>query len=64
MIIGLRHDPKDLKAIEALIEKKDEDIVALRKQLKLPPSRHPQIAEVTQQRTKEELVDLVLKLNE
>jgi len=41
IIIGLGHDLKDVKAIEALIKNKDEDIVALRKQLKLPPSRHP-----------------------
>lgn len=41
IIIGLGHDPKDVKGIEALIKNKDEDIVALRKQLKLPPSRHP-----------------------
>jgi len=60
----LGHDPKDVKAAEALIKKKDEDIVALRKQLKFPPSRHPQTAEVRQQRTEEELTNLVLKHNE
>lgn len=31
IIIALGHDPKDVKAIEALIKKKDEDIPALRK---------------------------------
>jgi len=31
LIIGLRHDPKDLKVTEALIKKKDEYIAALRK---------------------------------
>ena len=30
IIFGLGHDPKDIKAIEALIKKKDEDIAALR----------------------------------
>jgi len=30
----------------------------------MPPSRHPQTVEVIQQRTEEELMDLVLKLNE
>jgi len=30
LIIGLGHDPKDVKAAEALIKKKDEDIAALR----------------------------------
>jgi len=64
LIIGLGHDPKDVKAAKALIKKKDEDIAALRKQLKMPPSRHPQTTEVIQERTEEELMDLVLKLNE
>ena len=53
-----------MKAAEALIKKKDEDIAALREQLKFPPSRHPQTAEIIQQRSEEELMDLVLKLNE
>ena len=46
IIIGLGHDPKDVKGVEELIKKKEEDIAALRKQLKLPPSRHPQTTEV------------------
>ena len=58
------HDPKDVKGVEALIKKKDEDIVALRKQLKLPPSRHPQTVEIIKQKYEEELVYLLLKLNE
>lgn len=63
IIIGLGHDPKDVKGVEALIKKKYEDIVALRKQLKLPPSRHPQTNEVINQKSEEEMTDL-LKLNE
>ena len=31
LFIGLCHDPKDVKTVEALIKKKDEDIAALRK---------------------------------
>ena len=31
IIIGLGHNPKDVKGIEALIKKKDDDIAALRK---------------------------------
>ena len=30
IIIGLGHNPKDVKGIEALIKKKDNDIAALR----------------------------------
>ena len=46
IIIELGHDPKDAKCIKALMKKKEEDIVALRKQLKLPSSMHPQTAEL------------------
>ena len=31
IIIGLGHNPKDIKGIEALIKKKEDDIAALRK---------------------------------
>ena len=41
IIIGLGHNPKYVKGIEALIKRKDDDSAALRKQLKLPASRHP-----------------------
>lgn len=58
------HDPKNVKGIEALIKMKDEDIAALRKQLKLPPSRHPHTPEVRKQKYEEEMMDLLLKLNE
>lgn len=44
LVIELGHDPKDVIADESLIKKTNEDIVALRKQLKLPPLIHPQIA--------------------
>lgn len=64
IIIGLGYDPKDVKGIEALIKNKDEDIVALRKQLKLPPSRHSQTAEIIKQKYEQEMMDLLLKLNE
>ena len=64
IIIGLGHHPKDAKGIQALIKKKEEDIATLRKQLKLPPSRNPQTVEVIQQKSKEDMMDLLLKLNE
>ena len=64
IIIELGHDPTDPKGVQALIKKKDKDIAALRKQLKLPPSRHPQTAEIIQKSSEEELMDLVLKMNE
>jgi len=53
-----------MKGVEALIKKKEDDIVSLRKHLKLPPSRHPQTIEVVKQKSDEEMIDLLLKLNE
>ena len=52
------------QAAESLIKKKNEDIAALRKQLKFPPLIHPQTAKVIEKKNEEELMDLVLKLNE
>jgi len=64
IIIELGHDPKDAKDIKALMKKKEEDIATLRKYLKLPPSMHPQTAEVVQQKSEEDVMDLLMKLNE
>ena len=64
IIISLGHNPKDVKGIEALIKRKDDDIAAFRKQLKLPASRHPQTEEVMKENSEEEVMDLLLKMNE
>lgn len=65
LIIELGHDPKDVKAMERLIKKKNDDIDALKKQLKIPPLHHPQTTEVLEtQKGQEELMDLVLKPND
>jgi len=42
IIIDLGHDPNDPKGMQALMKKKEEDITTLKKQLKLPPTIHPQ----------------------
>ena len=64
VIIGLGHNPKDVKGIETLIKKKDDDIAALRQQLKLPASRHPQTEEIIKKNYEEEMMELLLKMNE
>jgi len=63
IIIELGHDPKDAKGIKALMKKKEEDISTLRKQLKLPSTMHPQTAEVVQEKSEEDMMDLLMKLN-
>ena len=46
LVIELGHDPKDVKASERLIKNKNDDIAALKKQLKIPQLHHPQTMEV------------------
>ena len=64
IIIELGHDPNDAKGIKALIKKKEEDIAALMKQLKLPTTMHPQTTEVVQQKVEEDMMELLMKMNE
>ena len=42
LVIQVGYDLVNFKAVEELVKKKNVDIVALRKQLKLPPTEHPQ----------------------
>ena len=64
LVIELGHDPKNIEATEQLIKKKNDDIAALKKQLKIPQLQHPRTFEVLEGQTRhEELMDLVLKLN-
>ena len=48
IIIELGRDPKDAKGIKALIKKKEEDIAALKKHLKLSITMHPQTTEIVE----------------
>lgn len=65
LIIELGHDPKDVKATQTLMKKKNDDIATLKKQLKIPPLYHPQTTEILEiQKGQEELMDMVLKLND
>jgi len=64
IIIELGHDPEDAKGIKALMKKNEEDIVALRKQLKLPITMHPQTTEVVQEKAEEDMMDLLMRMNQ
>ena len=64
LVIELGHDPKDVKAAKKIIKKKNDDIVAMKKKLKIHPLHHPQTIEVIEKQKEEELMDLVLKLND
>ena len=43
LVIQVGYDPANVKAIEQLVKKKNGDIVALRKQLKMPSTEDPQV---------------------
>lgn len=65
LFIELGQDPSRIKVAEVLIKRKNEDIVALKKQLKLPHLHHPHTKEVLESQTNhEEMMDLVLELND
>jgi len=64
IIIELGHDPKDSKSIQALIKKKEEDIAALKKQLKLPITMHPTTTEIVEKKSQEDTMGLLMKMNE
>ena len=41
LVLQIGYDPENVKATEQLVKKKNEDIAALRKQLKIPSNKHP-----------------------
>lgn len=63
IIIELGHDPNDPKGVQALMKKKDEDIAALRKLVKLPPTFHPQTEDVAQQRRDQDVTAMLVTLH-
>jgi len=46
LMIKIGYDPTDVKAIEDIIKKKNANISALRKQLKLTSTKDPQTKEI------------------
>jgi len=64
IIVDLGHDPKDPKGVKALMKKKDDGIVALRKQLRLPPTVHPRTVELVQEKEVEDTMDLLMRMNQ
>jgi len=64
IIIDLGLDPKDPKGVRALMKKKDVDIATLKKRLRLPPTEHPQTAELVQQKEAQDTLDLLMKMNQ
>jgi len=62
IIIELGHDPKDIKAVQALLKLRDVDMAALRKMVKVPATIHPQIEEVAQLRHDKDAAAMLVSL--
>ena len=61
IIVDLGHDPSDPTGVKALMKKKDDDLNAMKKRLKLSPTEHPQTAELQKERQVNEQLDLLLQ---
>ena len=48
LVLKIGQDPKDVNVVEEIIKKKKLDIVALRKQLKLPATEDPLAKDIEQ----------------
>lgn len=58
------YGPRNVKGVEKLIKKKNANIVALKKQLKFPPTEHQHAKEVLEnQNQKDEIMNRILQLS-
>lgn len=64
LIVKIGYDPKDCKAIEEILKKKNIEIAALKKQLKLPSTEDPKTREMANnEQHREELLKLIIEQN-
>ena len=62
LVLKIGYDPTNVKAAEEMIKKKNADIAALRKQLKLPPTENPQTKEIAEREgEKDEMLRLLME---
>jgi hypothetical protein len=62
LVLKIGYDPANVKAAEEMIKKKNANITALRKQLKLPPTEDPQTKEIAErQGKKDEMLRLLME---
>jgi hypothetical protein len=64
LVLKIGYDPSNVKAVEEIIKKKNEDITSLRKQLKMPPIVDSQAKEITETKgEKDEMLKLIMVQN-
>ena len=54
LVLQIGVDPSNIQVAQALIKQKNEDIAALKKQLKLPQHGHPEEKEILQEKTEKD----------
>ena len=63
LVIEISYNPTDIKAAEELIKKKNANIDTLKKQLKLPTTKHPKTKEIFETlNQKDEMMNLIIQL--
>lgn len=63
-VVKIGYDPKDCKAVKEILKKKNSDIAALQKQLKLPSTEDPQTKEIEEsEQNREEILKLIIENN-
>ena len=62
IIIELRHDPKDVKAVQEILKLRDADKGALRKMIKIPTTLHPHTKEIAQLRQDKDAAAMLVTL--
>lgn len=64
LVLKIRYDPKDVNDAEEIIKKKNLDIVALRKQLKLPATKDPLTKDIEENEAqKVDMMKLIIDKN-
>ena len=63
LLMEVGYNPKDIKATEELIKKKNAKIIALKKQLNLSNTEHPKTKEVLEiGNQKDEMMNLIIQM--
>jgi hypothetical protein len=64
LVLKIRYDPSNVKAVEEMIKNKNANIISLRKQLKLPPTVDSQAKEIVKiEGEKDEMLKLIMEQN-
>jgi len=62
LVLNMGYDPSNINVVEELIKKKNTEVAALKKQLKLPSSKDPMAKEIEETKTqKSDMIKLIIE---